>query len=288
MTAADSKTKYWIEIRVEYQQAPEDWAPYLALFQTFGISNTTQFDNPPAIIGYLYESPSTEDLIKQIEIEFLEKGATQVLLNRVPEEDWSNAWREFFKPKRIGKHWLIQPSWEPAQPLPTDRVITLDPGQAFGTGEHATTAMCLQLLETIDLTDKLIADIGCGSGILSVASCLAGAKEVCAVDSDEVAVDVALQNAEMNQVDYQTLLGAGFDVLSSERTFDLVISNIISAVLIQLSPEVYQRVKPGGHWIMSGIIEQHWPDVKSAAEEVGFKFIEMRQEGEWVAAIFSR
>jgi ribosomal protein L11 methyltransferase len=181
-------------------------------------------------------------------------------------------------------------------------VIVLDPGQAFGTGDHPTTRLCLELLELADVPDARVADVGCGSGILSVAACKLGAAEVIANDVEPVAVEVARQNAELNQVQFLALVGEGigpaidpttarldgWPPLPEDAGFDVVVSNIISAILIRIARDIAAALVPGGRWIVSGIIEQNWPDVRAAAQSAGFTLREERHEDGWVAAMFNR
>jgi len=183
---------------------------------------------------------------------------------------------------------VIRPEWETFEAEADDIVIVLDPGQAFGTGDHPTTRMCLELLDALDLHGLDVADIGCGSGILAVAACRLGARSVVGVDIDGVAVEASAENAARNGVSFDVLAGKGFEPLPSEATYDLVVSNIISAALIVLAPEASGRVRPGGRWVVSGVIRNNWPDVAAAAERAGFQVDDVREEGDWVAASLIR
>jgi ribosomal protein L11 methyltransferase len=139
------------------------------------------------------------------------------------------------------------------------------------------------LLEKSVASGYLVADIGCGSGILSIAAKMLGAAAVDAVDTDPLSIESTRKNAEANDVSVQTFLGAGFDPLS-EQTYDVVVSNIISAAVIGLAREAAARVKPGGAWIVSGIIGPNWPDVFDEVSRVGFRVEHFEEDGDWVAA----
>lgn len=275
--------KSWTLVTAHFDQAPEDWSPAICVFEDHGVSGTVQTDFPATLGGYLYEGQEAEPLREAL----MAFGAREVTVAEVVEQDWANAWREFFKPRRVGRKIVIRPAWEDAEIGPDDIEIVLDPGQAFGTGEHPTTRMCLELLEDLDLNGKAIADIGCGSGILSVAALKMGAASAVGVDCEAPCVDASRENAERNQVEFPVHLGAGFDPLGP-GLYPVVVSNIISAALIRLAPEAAGRVEPGGAWVVSGIIHANWPDVVAAAERVGFRLERKLEEGDWVAATFRR
>ncbi|MCG9894020.1 MAG: 50S ribosomal protein L11 methyltransferase, partial [Fimbriimonadaceae bacterium] len=261
-----------------------DWEPWIRLFEAHGLPGTLQEDHPPAISAYI--PPGEEVRIPEIGKELESQGA-QVQIETVKEEDWAESWKQFFVPRRFGKGWLIQPTWDQVEPGPDERVITLDPGQAFGTGDHPTTRGCLILMEDCDLSGATVADIGCGSGILTVGAGRLGAERIVGVDVDSVAVQAARENLDRNGVTAEVFVGLGFDPLP-EEAFDLVVSNIISSALIVLAPEAAARTKPGGAWIVSGIIQANWPDVQHAAESVGFRLDREIREDEWVSARFLR
>jgi ribosomal protein L11 methylase PrmA len=299
-------------------------------------------------------------------------------------------------PRRVGRRFVIVPTWESFASEPGDLVITLDPGQAFGTGDHPTTRMCLALIEDVPIAGASVLDVGCGSGILSVGACLLGAGSVLAVDIEPLAVEVARENAALNGVEFEARvsdgvpgssfvfrhssfegafsaveggaseadphlpppnsrgrdgegsefaaseevggagngldfdsweagaskdlggsseadphlpppnsrgrIGEGFeDVVeletrnselgaggSAAEHFDIVLSNIISAALIRIAPDVRAVTDEGSYWIVSGILEGNWPDVLEAAEKQGFALVEKREEDGWVAATFRR
>ena len=187
---------------------------------------------------------------------------------------------------------MIQPSWEAAIQNPkskiqnSDVIITLDPGQAFGTGDHQTTRLCLELLEQAEPRGKTVADIGCGSGVLAIAAAKLGAANVIATDIDEQSVEITRENVKLNDVQINAQLAAGFDAIDEPR--EIALSNIISATLIRLAPHAARVVKSRGKWIVSGIIEQNWPDVLAAAEQAGFELEQKMKEDEWVGATFRR
>ncbi|MEZ0324377.1 MAG: 50S ribosomal protein L11 methyltransferase [Fimbriimonas sp.] len=289
----------WIEVRAEFP-ASGDLSPFIEIFREYGIENTLEEGN--TLTGAL---PNVEAALKQFEalkVSLEAAGAKSVVANELKEENWEENWKQFFKPRRVGERFVVRPTWETFDSGSDDIEIVLDPGQAFGTGDHPTTRLCLQLLEKADLKDARVADVGCGSGILSVAACKLGAAEVIANDIEPVAVEVAQQNAELNGVQFLALVGEGISPaldptqgrtdgappLPTDTGFDVVVSNIISAILIRLARDIWHAIVPGGRWIVSGIIDQNWPDVLLAAESAGFSLNEKLEEDGWVAAMFTR
>lgn len=277
----------WTLVTATLPHIPEDWSPWADLFDRHGVSGTVQTDIPLTIGGYV--APGSEGEIEGLCAALVQFGAVEVTVSEVEEQDWAEAWKQFFVVRRLGQYIVVKPSWEEFSPEPGDIVLDLDPGQAFGTGDHPTTRMCLELLEKYAPGVEGVADIGCGSGILSVAALKLGATGVVAGDIDPVSVEATRENLERNGVVCdRVVVGKGFDALAEHETYNLVLSNIISAALIALTPEVARRVRQQGVWIMSGIIQANWPDVKIAAERAGFTLEDHREEGEWVAAAFRR
>jgi ribosomal protein L11 methyltransferase len=244
-----------------------------------------QTDWPPTLSAYL--APQDEAAIHEL-THALQNAGALVETRIVQEEDWAEAWKQYFRPQRVGRRWYIRPTWEEGSPDPGDLVLVIDPGQAFGTGGHQTTRGCLQAMESLDLQGKEVADIGCGSGILSVAAGLMGAEAIQGVDVELASVEASRENAGRNHVSAEFFQGLGFSPLRADQTYDLVLSNIISAALIQLAPEAGRRVKPGGAWITSGVIQANWPDVRAAAEREGFALEDEIGEDDWVTARFRR
>lgn len=273
----------WTLVRATYPEIPDDWAPYIQIFEDHGVAGTVQTDRPVTLGGYLYKGVGVQELSTAL----IQGGAETVMTFEVAEEDWDATWKKFFHTTRIGKRIVIRPEWEVSDLKPGELEIVLDPGQAFGTGDHPTTRMCLELLEVADLHGKSVADIGCGSGILSVAAKKLGASRVIGIDNDQPSVDASLENADRNGVTYEVINANGFEGLDGEQ-FDVVVSNIISATLIRVAPDAAKTVKPGGTWCVSGIIQANWPEVRTSIEAQGFTYQEERQEGDWIAALFQR
>jgi len=274
----------WISVRAEMPVAVDDPSALHEIFAQHGLEATVEHDDPPGMSAYFCEDAHSNARIARLGEALLDFGATRVSADVVPEEDWSDSWKQFFKPREIGSKFMVKPTWEEVGA--TERmIIELDPGQAFGTGEHATTQLCLAMLEEAVESGDVVIDIGCGSGILSIAAAKLGA-EVHATEIDAPAATVAAENVRLNRV--------GMEIAVAESippTFplaDVVVSNIVSATLIRLAPNVAEHVKQDGVWIASGIIPANLPDVIAAAEAEGFKEAARRDDGGWVCIVFRR
>ena len=198
------------------------------------------------------------------------------------EEDWINNWKQYFKPIPVGEKLLIRPTWEEVQDSGGRIVLDLDPGLAFGTGTHETTRLCMELLEKYVQPGMDVLDVGCGSGILSVAALLLGAEKAVGVDIDELAVKTADENAEINHVAdrFTGICGNLTDKVAGK--YDIVVANIVADVIIMLTKDVEQFMKPDTVYLMSGIIDTREQDVLAAVEQ-HFTIIDRKEEKGWVA-----
>lgn len=275
----------WTSIKALLPEVPEDWSRWTFLFEEHGFFGTVQTDDPPSLTAYAGPGQEAEQAAL---VQTLQAAGAAVELGVLEEANWAESWKEYFKPRRVGARWLIRPTWEEAEPSPGDLMIVLDPGQAFGTGDHPTTRGCLAAMEDLDLSGRSVADIGCGSGILAVGAALMGAFPVEGVDVEAPAIEAANENAARNGADCRFHQGLGFDPLPADAQYDVVLSNIISAALIRLAPQAFERVKPGGWWITSGVITANWPDVLEAAQAEGFGLDTTWEEDGWVTARFRR
>ncbi len=203
------------------------------------------------------------------------------------EEDWINNWKKYFKPIPVGQKLLIRPTWEEEYEAGERKVLHLEPGLAFGTGTHETTRLCMELLEEYVRPDEDVLDIGCGSGILSVAALLLGAKRAVGVDIDPLAVKTAVQNAEINHVEdrFTGICGDLTDKVSGK--YHVVVANIVADVIILLTKDVEQFMYPDTVYLMSGIIDTRENDVLAALEQK-FNIIARKSEKGWVALAAKR
>jgi len=215
-----------------------------------------------------------------------------VRVKTVREEDWANGWKEFFHVEHIGRRLVIRPAWRAHTPAPEEIVLDLDPGMAFGTGQHETTRMCLTALQELDLTGRSVLDLGCGAGILAIAAAKLGAARVLAADIDSVAVEATVANAVRNGVSEVVLVGEGSlgpswpfqEPLSRQvAAFDVILVNIHAGALIALAEAFYGALRPGGVLIASGVIGERYQAVVDALLAEGFWNIHGHNEGEWWA-----
>ena len=212
-------------------------------------------------------------------------------MDGIEDADWENNWKAFYKPMEIGERLIVIPDWETADPK--DRVaLRLNPGLTFGTGRHATTRLCLTALEKLVKPGMRVLDLGCGSGILSIASILLGADRAYACDIDDKAVDVAYENAALNGVGKDRYTVRAGDVTSDSRlradmgdNYDIVVANIVSDVIINIAPSVRPLMREGGVFITSGIIDDRADEVRGKLEENGFKVLEANQSEGWFSFV---
>ena len=219
----------------------------------------------------------------------IDLGRNIVSISEVNEEEWATAWKKYYNPVKISERFTIVPTWEDYTPVSSDElIIELDPGMAFGTGTHPTTVMCIQALERTIVPGDLVVDVGTGSGVLSIAAALLDAKRVQALDLDEVAVRSAIQNVELNNVQEKVSVSQGNLLDGVDERADVVVANILAEVIMRFTDDVAKIVKPGGHFIASGIIQPKKQDVKEAIQASGFIIVETIQMEDWVAFIAKR
>lgn len=222
-----------------------------------------------------------------------EFGRLECELKNIREEDWANNWKQYFKPLCVGEKLLIKPSWEQVAADEKRKILEIDPAASFGTGQHNTTQLCLELLEkNVCSADKLL-DLGCGSGILSIAAILLGADSAAAVDIDENSVRIAAENAQKNNIPNEKYKAFAGNVITDERLveeigcgYDVVCANIVADVLLAMSGIFSKFLKQGGKLVVSGIIEPRRDEVLERIAENGFELVEQRQKDDWVAASF--
>ena len=222
-------------------------------------------------------------------------GRLAAELSNVREEDWANNWKQYFKPMTVGEKLVIKPSWEEYDKNDDRTILEIDPASSFGTGQHNTTRLCLELIEKNLRDGDRILDLGCGSGILSIAAVLLGAEEVTAVDISQNSVETAKENAAKNNIPAEKYTAYCGDIISNEKLvekigggFDLIAANIVSDVLIAMSPMFEKFVKSGGTLILSGIITERADEVVEAVKSKGYTMLELHEKDGWAAVSFRK
>lgn len=233
-----------------------------------------------------------QDILQDIK-QYCNIGKGTITLSETEDKDWINNWKTFFKPFRAAENIVIKPTWEEyTKENDDDVLIEIDPGIAFGTGSHETTKLCIQALDQYVKKGDSVLDVGCGSGILSIAALKLGASHATAIDIDEVAVKVAGENMEVNHIpttDYTLYAG---DLISDDALkeqagsgHDIVVANILADVIIPLTSVIRSHIKKDGLYITSGIINTKEDEVKAALQENGFEILAIEHMKEWCCFI---
>lgn len=215
-----------------------------------------------------------------------EKISFRIETDGCSEEDWADKWKAFFKPTAIGERLFVRPIWIDDYDAGNRAVLNIEPGAAFGTGTHDTTRLCLETLDKIIKDGDTVLDIGCGSGILAIASMLLGATEGFGVDIDELAVKTAKENGKMNGLDEPELKFVCGDLADKvTKQYDVVVANIVADIIILFSTQVRAFMKPGAKFIASGIIDTRADEVVTALHNAGLKLVERIEQGGWVCLV---
>ena len=296
----------WLELSVE--APPEFVEPLSQIFHRYGHGGVVveggggfypdEGEGPPAadkvtLKTYLPLNKTTQERRSRIDV-----GVTLVghvspispLRERViDEEEWERAWKEHFHVLHVGKRIVICPTWRDYEAAESDVVITLDPGMAFGTGHHPTTRMCLELLEDLATPGINVLDVGCGSGILSIAVAKLEARGVLGLELDSVAVGVAKRNVRENGVGHTVRIAEGSLPHSAARaqSYDIALANISAKVVSEKAVELVKAVKPGGRVIASGILLDNKDGVERALTSAGGHVEETIVDGDWVTQVAS-
>ena len=292
----------WLELSV---YAPREFVePLTSLFLKYGHAgvaveepggfNPDEGESPPdsghvRVVTYLPVGPTTRSREGSIDVGvrlMAQLGPVSMLQSRdVDEADWQNAWREHFHILHVGSRTVIVPTWRSYSPSPGDVVIELDPGMAFGTGHHPTTTMCLAALEELVSPGCSVLDLGCGSGILSIAAARLGASDVLALDIDATAAETAAANVRQNGVDAVVTVGEGTLPHVSLRPggYDIVVANISSTVIGDLAFSIARAAKHGGTVVASGVLDHAKGPVVERLEEAGLSVEGVEVDGDWVA-----
>jgi len=240
------------------------------------------------VIGYFSSEEDINEKISEIEKRLdyvksldLDTGSLEIFKKEVKQENWENEWKKYFNVQKVSNSIVIKPSWEEYTAKEGEKIIDIDPGMAFGTGTHETTRMCINAIEKyMNKGDSLI-DIGCGSGILSIAAAHLGAEKVIAVDLDKLAVKVSKENVDLNG--FSNIIDVRYGDLTDviEEKADVIVANIIADIIAKLSENIADFMKEGAYFISSGIINDKKDFVITKLKENNFDVIEENNDGEW-------
>ncbi|MED4603658.1 50S ribosomal protein L11 methyltransferase [Paenibacillus validus] len=258
------------------------------------------------IKGYFAEGSDTEAILQELKqsvtqlAEFdIDTGEPTYEWKLVDDEDWANAWKQYFKPLRITDRLTIKPTWEEYEPQAEEIILELDPGMAFGTGTHATTALCLKTIEQVVKEGDDVIDVGTGSGILAIAAAKLGAKHVLALDLDPVAVSSATENVHLNGLDDRITVKLSdlLQVINEHRAagestalgvqlpVQVVVANILAEIILMFVQDVYEALASGGSYIVSGVIKSKQDMVQDALTSAGFHVTEVNEDQDWVVLV---
>lgn len=218
----------------------------------------------------------------------LKIGQAQILSSYIEDKDWNLVWQKFYHVINFSRHLAIVPAWENYEPQFADQqLIKLDPGLAFGTGDHITTRLSLMGLERTLVTPKSVVDVGTGSGILAIAASLLGAKSVLATDISEQAITAAKENVALNQLTNIKIKQASLlkDVVGK---FDIIVANILAEILLDLIPQLDSHLNAGGQIVFSGIDYQQLDKIKEALDKFGFQIILTMKQRRWIGLVIER
>jgi ribosomal protein L11 methyltransferase len=298
----------WLELAVEADlEAVETVSEILGRVASGGIAVEPAFDlvdeglgarvdpsRPAVVRGYVpaadpfaAEAAATQvaDALGHLQA-FDLRGIGDLRTRIVHEADWAEAWKTFFPVLRVGRRLVIRPTWRDHDARRGDVVIALDPGMAFGTGLHPTTRLCLAALEPLaadgGLDGARVLDVGCGSGILAIASIRLGAASALGIDTDPIAIEATLANARRNRLGRRIEAREG-SVPTGERPFDVVVANLIAGVLVPLAPSLNAELRTGGILVASGIFVDREAEVRTAFEAAGLEPTDRSVDGDWIA-----
>lgn len=303
----DNKPKAWMEVTLECSgELAEAVAEVFARYCPEGVvlDNVTTYDAEKhehiptgmmRVVAYLPQDDELESKKRSLEEALWYMGRIVPLpapeFISIEDQDWMTVWKQNYQPLRVGKNWLILPAWLELPEGDTRRVVRIDPAMAFGTGTHPSTQLCLLAIEDTIRPGQPVIDLGCGSGILSIAALKADASQALAVDIDEQAVSATHANARINAIDdkVEAVQGSLADILTGKYSIQqapLVLANILAPVLIRLFDEgLADLIAPGGKLVLAGILENQAEDVLSAARARGLNLITKYQQEDWVGLV---
>ena len=269
----------WLEVEVSCGEARRDESVELLIAS----GSAGVVDNDTSITAYLPVDDGVEERYATLKEELQQMGFHSTA-RPFKELDWTTEWKRFIKPTAISRGLLIKPTWEEVEPRSGQVVVEIDPGMAFGTGDHPSTRMCLKALESIISERQIgdILDVGTGAGVLAIAARRLGVERVVGIDTDVTALKVARKNARLNRV---SITISGTPVERVRGRFALVVANIIAEELVRISEDLVKRMAPDGLLILSGIIKERLSEVLERYKLLGLRRHRTLRQGEWVCLV---
>ncbi len=296
MSPISDKAPPWVEVvMVGPIQAAEAWADYIYSMSGQGVIIEEVADHPEitrvkGYLGFTAELAAQRAGLEEFFAALKQQWPDQVMelgFSDLEPVDWSENWKRYFKPRRVTWHLIVTPPWEPVEPGPNQQVLIIDPGQAFGTGQHESTLLCLRRLERLRRHGRLgssMLDVGCGTGILALAAVLMGVGRATAIDIDPLAVAATEHNAALNGLSDQVrALKQPVEQLSEE--FSLVTANLTAKDLCHLAPALAPRLAPGGELVASGLLVEQVDQVRQAFEAQGLALLERDTMSGWAMLV---
>jgi ribosomal protein L11 methyltransferase len=290
----------WIEVRI---QAPAEQAAaaadFLVLLTGRGVETLEALGDgaPETVKAFLEAGPESgqqlqavEDLVRRLEAQAGASGFMRVSFVELADQDWGENWKRHFHPKEMAPGLWVAPPWEPMTAESGQTVVIIDPGQAFGTGHHASTSLCLQRLARMKRKDYLpqrLLDLGCGTGILALAGLKLGVSSAMALDLDPMALEATRHNAELNNLADRIEISSKSPDQVTEK-FPLVLANITALDLTELARPMAAKLEPGGELVASGMMLGQDEGVRHALEDAGLGMVERMSQGEWCALVMAR
>ncbi len=276
----DKKQSYDWDYVDEELVASMSEVPKVTIYLEDTEENRKQIHNVEAIIENLKSAVASGLYGKDTDF-----GALTLDVKFDDDTEWKDKWKEFFKPARISDNIVVKPTWETYDNVDGYKVIEIDPGMAFGTGTHETTSLCVKMLDKYQKPSDNVLDVGCGSGILSIAAALLGAKDVLGVDIDPIAVEVAVENLELNKVNDVARAQFGDLTKGVDYKANVVVANLMADLVMMLANDVAKHMEPNGYFISSGILVEKEEIVANHLREQGFEIVEIKEDGLWCAIV---
>ena len=289
-----SETRHWMEITIDVHPiAHESVGAFLFELGCSGVV-TQNFQNH-SLKAYLPAERDPEDLRRRIDLFFealknifSEIDPPKVAVNQLRDQDWSQTWRQFFRPEQVTRQLRILPAWERIPPSQGGHLIRVDPGPAFGTGQHPTTRMCLEAMEKVGKPQPWsMADVGTGSGILSIYAAKLGAAEIIGFDIDADAIRWAERNIDLNGLSGRISLTLQ-PIQRVERSFFLVVANLTLGTILELFPHLSRLTEPGGYLVLSGLLRDQASRASAQLHKHGLQEANVLHRDEWTCVVARR